>query len=60
MKEETTPSLKPCPHCGEHLVLKGDHHGEWWGHRNDIARCLHSITQIVDDDDFQEWNRRAA
>lgn len=52
-------TLLPCPHCGEQLILKGDHHGEWWGHRNDTGSCIHAVTQLMDREDFAAWNRRA-
>lgn len=53
--------LLPCPHCGERLVLKGDHHGDWWGHHNDATgSCIHSVTQLMDAEDFAAWNRRSA
>lgn len=54
-----TDDLLSCPHCGESLVLKGDHHGEWWGHKNDVGSCIHAVTQLMDAEDFAAWNRRA-
>lgn len=59
MAELDETALLPCPHCGERLVLKGDHHGEWWGHRNDVGSCIHSVTQLMDEEDFAAWNRRS-
>lgn len=49
----------PCPFCGEALVVKADHHGEWVGHREEPGSCIASIHQIHDEDDLTEWNTRA-
>lgn len=49
----------PCPFCGEELVKHSDHHGEWMAHQNEAGRCVASVTQLFDDSDVEEWNRRA-
>lgn len=49
----------PCPFCGENLVVKSDHHGEWLGHRNDASNCECAINQLFDVDDVKRWNTRA-
>lgn len=53
------PAPLPCPFCGEALVVKDDHHGEWWGHRNEHSGCFAGIDQLHDVDDLKRWNRRA-
>ena len=50
--------LLPCPFCGERLVLHGDHHGEWWGHKNDMGPCFDSVAQVMDQKDANAWNTR--
>lgn len=39
--------LKPCPFCGEALVKKSDHHGNWYGHRDEVGECWASIAQTT-------------
>lgn len=51
--------LKPCPFCGERLVLKEDHHGQWWAHRSEPGSCFASTSQIFDEEDAAAWNKRA-
>lgn len=59
-KLRATITPLPCPFCGEALVVKSDHHGEWWGHANDATGdCECSINQLFDDDDVRRWNRRS-
>ena len=53
-------SLKPCPFCGEQLVLSSDHHGEWWAHKLEPGPCIDSTTQLHDAKDFAQWNTRPA
>lgn len=50
---------KPCPFCGERLVVKSDHHGEWIGHHHEVGPCWESIGQLFDEDDLKRWNVRA-
>lgn len=52
--------LKPCPHCGENLVRQEDRHGCWFAHRDyPKSGCAHGVTQLFDEIDFDNWNRRA-
>jgi phage terminase small subunit len=53
------PRLKPCPFCGEALVKKSDHHGKWYGHRDEVGECWASIAQIHDEVDAKRWNARS-
>ena len=48
--------LKPCPFCGNKLVLNKDHHGYYWEH-NDL-NCPCSANQILDKRDMNTWNKR--
>lgn len=49
--------LKPCPFCGERLVLQDDHHGSWFGHSGYHCEC--ATTQVHDQIDLRRWNTRA-
>ena len=49
--------LKPCPFCGEKLILTGDHHGDYWEHPQ-RTRCYERIAQVLDEDDMARWNTR--
>lgn len=52
--------LEPCPHCGEYLVRCEDHHGAWFAHKDyPKSDCAHGVTQLFDDRDEKNWNRRA-
>ena len=51
-------TLKPCPFCGQSLVLMSDHHGEWWGH--EWNGCHEDVVQIHTKADADRWNRRSA
>ena len=50
--------LLPCPFCGESLVIKDDHHGEWWAHKN-LSGCFLSLIQVSDEKGAIAWNKRA-
>ncbi|RJP48777.1 MAG: hypothetical protein C4586_08680 [Anaerolineaceae bacterium] len=56
MSEELNPI--PCPSCGEDLVKKDDHHGDWWAHKNDLSSCIFSFIQLMDQSDVKRWNIR--
>jgi hypothetical protein len=51
-------TLKPCPFCGERLVIHTDHHGEWIAHRLEPGPCIISTIQIFNKADAIMWNRR--
>lgn len=52
--------LLPCPFCGEWLVKKVDHHGDWYAHRSEPGPCIISHMQIFPDDadEIKAWNTR--
>jgi hypothetical protein len=65
--------LKPCPFCGEHLVLKGDYNDEsgwnYYAHADEDGECVmrsHRVGTNVFDmntpgkEDSRRWNTRAA
>lgn len=49
---------KPCPFCGQYLVIANDHHGFWLAHP-EPTKCFEGIAQILDAADLQQWNQRA-
>jgi len=51
-------ALKPCPFCGERLIKTSDHHGEWYGHKDEMMWCPVTMFQITDWNDCEFWNRR--
>lgn len=53
-------SLLPCPHCGREIVEQSDHHGTWYAHNSIAVKCIHAVTQLHHQDDYDEWNMRAA
>jgi hypothetical protein len=48
----------PCPFCGESLVVKSDHHGEWVAHDKEPGPCESSTSQLHDETDLTRWNTR--
>lgn len=50
---------KPCPFCGERLVVRSDHHGHWVAHEQEPGPCFDSVAQLMDEDDLRRWNTRA-
>lgn len=53
-------SAKPCPFCGERLIVHTDHHGAWLAHKDEATgECFESIAQVMDADDLARWNTRS-
>ncbi len=50
----------PCPFCGQRLIVKGDHHGSWVGHKNETGPCFQATAQIHFEEDLAEWNVRTS
>ena len=50
--------LRPCPFCGQKLVLLDDHHGSWYAHKDNGGYCEASYTQLFDAEDVKRWNTR--
>ncbi len=57
--ESNVGQAKPCPFCGEKLIVHTDHHGAWLAHRNITGPCFESIAQVMDNRDLMGWNTRA-
>lgn len=49
--------LKPCPFCGERLVIDSDHHGEWAAHKDD-SKCWLRCDQVITAEHRERWNKR--
>jgi hypothetical protein len=49
---------KPCPFCGERLVVSSDHHGFWVAHREEPGPCFDSTAQLLGPEDLPRWNQR--
>jgi hypothetical protein len=56
--EANVQRAKPCPFCGERLIVHTDHHGAWLAHRNYLGRCSVSVIQIDDGEELDMWNIR--
>ncbi len=57
--EDIVSSCKPCPFCGERLVVHNDRHGAWIGHKNELSQCFDAGSLIMDSDDVSLWNMRS-
>lgn len=56
--EANVQRAKPCPFCGEKLMVKTDHHGAWLAHRNEFGVCFEGMAQLMDEDELKSWNSR--
>ena len=51
--------LKPCPFCGEKLIVKEDDDDKWIEHGNSHGPCLLLGFCITDKEEIEEWSTRA-